>query len=229
MAEPYGWLAALLAAQKSPGSTEALNIAARTGDEDVLSAAIAAAAGTGSGSPGPIVDDSIFPTPVSFPGLDVTAQMTPVTLDTPGASPVATGFDLFRETFDMLLEAEAAKRAAIDQDISIAQLFSELQRASPTQAADLATRLGLPGQEPDLGFANIFGRGANTTFGGKVGTQDLALPWSFSGKQLSFLQSAPNVAGVLGDISARFGRPDIFSESVRGLIPTSGGLAGMAW
>lgn len=186
-------------------------------------------ASTGATATQPLPATNFFPTQVPATGLAVGAAMTPVSLDTPGASPVATGFDLFKDTFTMLMQADAARRAAVDQQISLATLFTELERASPTRAADLAVRLGLPSMEPDMGFANIFGKGANATFGGTAGSQALSLPWMFSGSQISFLNDRPNVANVVGDISERFGRPDLFRESIASLIPTSASLTGLAF
>lgn len=192
-----------------------------------LDAAIGGVApGSGSNVPQFSFDD-IFPSSIPMSGITATAGVTPASAET-GGSPVATGFELFRETFDMLMQAEQARRQGIDQQINIASLFSELSRASPSQAAELAVRTGLTGMEPNLDWANAFSTGAHTTFGGEIGSQNVSLPWSFSGHQLSFLRDRPNVERMLMDVADFLGRPDILSESMNGLIPANRSLIGMA-
>lgn len=58
-------------------------------------------------------------------------------------STLAAGFPLFAQMMDFVLRAQAERRAMIDQSVSIARLFSDLSRVSPTRAADMAVRLGL--------------------------------------------------------------------------------------
>lgn len=142
-----------------------------------------------------------------------------------GGTPVAQGFDMFYQMLQATLQAEQLRQSAIDQTVNIAQLASQLQRASPTQAADFATQLGLPGLEPNLGFANRFAGAKSTgSFGGKVGSQDIKLPFAFNGKEMSFFQNNPNVASIISDIGARFGRPDVLGTSRSSLIPAGSNL-----
>lgn len=166
--------------------------------------------------------------PDSVPTANVANPVvTPVTADTPGAQAAASGFDLFQAMLDNVLKAEQLRQSAIDQQVNIAQLFADMQRASPTQAADLAVKLGIPGLEPDLSFANAFTNAGTTgTFGGRVGTQDIQLPFAFSGKELTFLGNNPNVSSIISDIGSRFGRPDVLKNSMAALLPTNTSLAG---
>lgn len=173
---------------------------------------------------------STKPTTTLFPGAVPAANLakpyvTPVGLDSPGSTPVAQGFELFQAMLDNILKAETLRQSAVDQQVNIAQLFASLQKASPSQAANLAVQLGIPGLEPDLSYANAFaGPGSTGVFGGKVGSQSIKLPFSFSGKELSFLGNNPNVAGGITDISAALGRPDLMQQSLSSLIPAGGNL-----
>ena len=69
-----------------------------------------------------------------------------------------------------------------------------------------------------------FGGAANDLFGGSVGGQELRLPSILSGQQLSNLADNPNVAAGVADVADFFGRPDIFRQSQRALLPTSRAL-----
>jgi hypothetical protein len=150
---------------------------------------------------------------------------------TGGGFDVAFGFPLFAQMTDLILRADANRRATIDQNVSILRLMSDLERVSPTRAASLAAGLGLP--EPDLSFLSVlqsgapaFGRGGaaaggGTSFGGMVGTQNVSLPSFLSGAQLTNLQANPNIAQIVLDVADRFGRPDLFTQSAAGVVPTS--------
>mgnify|MGYP006935507453 CR=1 FL=1 len=152
-------------------------------------------------------------------------QITTPQLGQAGTSPVATGVDLMKMMLDSVFNAERLRQSGVDQTVSIARLFADLERASPTRAADLAVSLGIPGLQPDLSVAKRFvNEGTTGIFGGTVGTQSVSLPFAFSGKELSFLGSNPNVSTVLTDIADRFGRPDIVKSSLDALIPAGGGL-----
>ena len=148
-----------------------------------------------------------------------------------GGQPAAVGFPLFESTLNLLLNANQQRLASIDQTISIAQLFTELDRVSPTRAADLAVRLGIDPTQ-DFSFAGEFGSGgplaaaSGGRVGGQIGNQQVSIPGVFSGQELSFLGSNPNVARVVGDIADKFGLPDVFNRSAAALIPTSGSLLG---
>lgn len=143
-----------------------------------------------------------------------------------GGSPVATGVDLFMAMLEATFQAERLRQSAVDQSVNIAQLSAELGRVSPSRAAAFATALGIPGLEPDLSAANAFaGEGSTGVFGGRIGTQDIRLPMSLSGKELSFLGSNPNVASVLADISGYLGRPDLIQSSMASAIPSVRGLS----
>ena len=157
-------------------------------------------------------------TPVSASGYTTAATLTPSAV-AGGGSPAATGFPLFRESFNMMLEADAARRAAVDQQINFTRMFSELTAADPVTAADLAVRLGLP--EPNIGFLNRLGKGAMTTFGGQAGTQQVNLPFSFSRNQLQFLDTNKVVQNIVQSAATRFGRPDVLNQSIAGMVPTS--------
>lgn len=179
---------------------------------------LGASGGTVAGAP----SQSAFPTSIPSYLLGSPA-ITPVNAQTPGATPVAQGFDLMMQMLNSVLNAEKLRQSAVDQTVNIAQLVAELQRSSPTRAADLATSLGIPGLEPDLSFANAFSGDRSTgVFGGRVGTQDINLPFAFSGKELSFLTDNQNVAKVLNDVAERFGRPDLLRTSLSSLIPAGG-------
>ncbi len=171
-------------------------------------------------------------------GVSTSQLMSAATIGTPGldsptASPVAAGFPLFRDMVDLTLRAEASRRAGIDQEVSIAQLMIELERASPTRAASLSVALGLPNTQ-DFSFTKAFGGSRDLPaasggfFGGNVGGQNVSLPQAFSGRELSFLGSNPGTAGIVQDIADRFGLPDIFSRSTAGLVPTSRNLLQVA-
>ena len=218
------------------------------------------------------VTSSGVPSAVLPSGLPAGMLATPVTLASPGSTPVAQGVDLFQQMLDNIFTAErlrqsnqaelnnmaqfsaslsqqaagqqaqAAQAAAAlaessrqfdinmlfqktGQAIDLSQLFASLQRSSPSQAANLAVGLGLPGLEPNLGYANAFtGPRTTGTFGGKVGSQDIKLPFAFSGRELSFLGNNPNVAAGISDIAGALGRPDFLKNSVDALIPTGGNL-----
>jgi hypothetical protein len=158
-------------------------------------------------------------------GMVANPYITTPQLGQPGSSPVAMGVDLMRMMLDSLFNAERLRQSGVDQTVSIARLFADLERASPTRAADLAVSLGIPGLQPDLSVASRFHDDSTSgIFGGRVGTQDVRLPFAFSGKELSFLGNNPNVANVLTDIADRFGRPDIMKTSLDSLIPASGNL-----
>lgn len=167
---------------------------------------------------------SAFPTSVPA-GMVANPYITPVSANTPGASPMAGGFELLNAMLQNIFNAERLRQSAIDQQVSIATLLAQTERASPTQAADLAVQLGMPGRQPNLGFANSFVN-ADTTgvFGGTAGTQSLRLPFAFSGKELTFLGQNRNLSSVISDIAARFGKPDLLSTSAASLIPTNSAL-----
>ena len=161
-------------------------------------------------------------------GLGVASALA---ASTGGGFDVAFGFPLFSQMTDLILRADANRRATIDQNVSILRLMSDLERVSPTRAASLAAGLGLP--EPDLSFLSVlqsgapaFGRGGaaaggGTSFGGMVGTQNVSLPSFLSGAQLTNLQANPNIAQIVLDVADRFGRPDLFTQSAAGVVPTS--------
>jgi hypothetical protein len=184
---------------------------------------ITAAPGLPSNQP----KSSIFPTNV--PSAAVASPfINPAMPGAAGTQPVAQGFDLLMGVLDRLLQAEQVRQQGINQQVDIARLFTELQRASPTQAADLAVRMGLPQFQPDLSFANQFAGPKTTgTFGGRTGTQDIKLPFALNGKELSFLGNNPNVAGMLKDIGGAFGRPDFLQNSIASAIPTSSSLTSL--
>lgn len=148
---------------------------------------------------------------------------TPIT--TANGSPVAQGYELFAAQLDFVLRSEQLRQNAQDQQINFVKYMTELGRVSPTRAAELATKLGIPGLEPDLQFANAFSNSASTgVFGGSVGTQKINLPFAFNGKELSFFEQNKNVASVVADIGDYFGRPDILSNSLASLIPGGSNL-----
>lgn len=166
---------------------------------------------------------------VSSAALAASASLTPTASSGGGGSPAALGFDLYERSFDMMLRAEQARQQSIDQSLNIAQLFVELERASPTRAADLAVRLGLPGLEPDLSLTKAFTNAQTMgSFGGKVGSQDVRLPFSFSGQELSFLDRAPQVASIFRDIGDRFGLSNVLESSAANLIPAGRSLISLA-
>lgn len=144
-----------------------------------------------------------------------------------GGDPAAAGYDMWQGMMDNVLNTERLRQSAIDQQVNVARLISELERVSPTRAADLSVALGVPGLEPNLGFANAFtNEGTSGVFGGKVGTQNIKLPFAFSGKELSFLGNNPNTQNILADIGDRFGRPDLIKNSISSAIPTSSSILG---
>lgn len=142
-----------------------------------------------------------------------------------GGQPVAAGFPIFQNMIDLILRANADRRASIDQSLSIAQLFTELERISPTRAADMATRLGVTEGNVDMSFLNLFGTGTGFAqaggprIGGQVGNQTVSLPAALSGQEQAFLGSNPNVARIVKDVASKFGLPDIFERSAAGRIP----------
>lgn len=179
--------------------------------------------------PDPVTYTYEYQPPVSSTALTASASITPTTSGGGDGSPAALGFDLYERSFDMMLRAEQARQQSIDQSLNIAQLFVELERASPTRAADLAVRLGLPGLEPDLSLTKAFTNAQTMgSFGGKVGSQDVRLPFSFSGQELSFLDRAPQVASIFRDIGDRFGLPNVLESSAANLIPAGRSLISLA-
>lgn len=124
------------------------------------------------------------------------------------------------------MRAEQLRQHGIDQTIDIARLFAEMERVSPTRAADFAVALGMPQMQPDFGWTSRFvNEGTTGLFGGKVGTQNVKLPFAFSGRELNFFNNNKNVASVIQDIAARFGRPDLLANSASTLLPTSQALS----
>lgn len=145
----------------------------------------------------------------------------------------AFGFPLLAQTADLILRANQERRAGIDQSLSLAQYLLELERVSPTRAADFATQFGLE-SPTDFSFVNRFIGGGpfpqarGGTVGGVVGGQQVRIPGTLSGRQLSFLDSNANVARLFQDVAERFGLPDIFQQSASAAIPTSGSLLQLA-
>lgn len=147
-----------------------------------------------------------------------------------GGAPVATGFELLRANFDMLLAADAARRATTDQRVSIASFLTELARTSPSRAADFrffgsGGEFGAgPGDE--FSFINALTRGDvpgifGTGVSGNIGGTNVTTPGVLGLKQLDFLQNNPNIAAVLGDVAERLGDPDIFTRSIGASLPVS--------
>lgn len=149
-----------------------------------------------------------------------------------GGYDVAFGFPLLERTFDMILRANADRRATIDQNVQILGTLADLERVSPTRAASVAAGLGLP--EPQFDFLSVLSQPgpafspSATPFGGLVGSQNVMLPGALSGQQLSGLLDNENVARIVMDVAERFGRPDLLSTSAQGLLPTSGLLTSIA-
>lgn len=162
------------------------------------------------------------PTPAPSSGLQLAGGITPASLSDPGSSPVATGFPMLRESFEMMLAADQNRRAAIDQEIQFQSMFSQLLGNDPAVAADLAVRLGMPGLEPDLNYLNRFSKGAVATYGGNVGTSEVSLPFSYSRGQMRFLDANPTVARAVQSVSSWFRRPDALSTSAAMTPPISG-------
>lgn len=166
---------------------------------------------------------------ISFPAMNFAAaaqpQITAASLSDPNSSPVAYGFPLFAQMVQLILQAEESKRQGINQTLDIANTFANLARTSPTRAADLAAQLGM--QEPSFDFTKVFNQGSKVadsiggTIQGMIGTQNVSLPGTLSGRQLSWLTANPNVANIIKDIGDRLGTPDILSRSAAGAIPTS--------
>lgn len=185
---------------------------------------------SGAGAPPPTLSrPPSSPTAVSTSGLGVANALA--NLPGGGAQDVAFGFPLFSQMVDLILRADAARRATVDQNVSILRLVSDLERVSPTRAASVAAGLGLP--EPQFDFLDVLFQGGpafnptGTSFGGRVGTQDVQLPGVLGGQQLANLGSNPNVANIVSDVADYFGRPDYLAQSAASLIPTSvGALAG---
>ncbi len=148
-------------------------------------------------------------------------------------TPIAMGVDLQQLQFENLLSSREDRRATIDQQVSIALFLAEVARASPTRAASINATLGL-GQNIDFGFANAFVGGGQLSPGqggfstGTVGGQNVTLPNSLNLNQLSFLDANPMIARFVQDLGDFLGKPDIFSTSIAGAIPTSSVLAGQA-
>lgn len=149
-----------------------------------------------------------------------------------GSTPLAAGFPIVQGMVDMLLRANADRRASIDQQINLARLFADLQRVSPTRAADMAVRLGITQSPDDFGFVNLFGKGGSFPsaggpgISGTIGNQQVSLPSVFSGQELSFLGDNPNVQRVIADVADKFGMPDIFDRSMAARIPTLSSILG---
>lgn len=141
-----------------------------------------------------------------------------------GGTPVAEGFDMYYKMLDATLRAEQLRQSGIDQVVNIAQLATELERSSPTRSADLATKLGIGTLQPDFSWTDRF-LNPNTTgmFGGKVGGQDVKLPFAFNGKEMTFFNNNPSVARIISDIGDKFGKPDILTGS-QNLIPAAANL-----
>ncbi len=167
----------------------------------------------------PAFPTSSLPTSQMVARAGVTPQGTP--------TDVAFGFELQQQMFQNLLSANADRRASVDQTVSIINLLSELERVSPTRAASFAAAMGM-GDGPDLGFTNNIGKGAMARVSGRAGNQDISLPLSLSGADLSFLSNNPNVANVVQDVASAIGLPDIFRTSAAAGIPTSRSLLSLA-
>ena len=167
--------------------------------------------------------DSLAGQSVSTADLVTRAGITPQGTPTD----VAFGSELQQMMFQNILAANADRRASVDQTVSIINLLSELERVSPTRAASFAAALGM-GNGPDLGFVNKIGQGAMARVSGRAGNQDISLPLTLSGQDLSFLSSNPNVASVVKDVADAIGLPDIFQRSSAAAIPTSRALAALA-
>mgnify|MGYP001570440400 CR=1 FL=1 len=239
MAESYGWLAALEAANALSGSpeqqsqlVEAANAAGADGTIDQIDWGGMFATAPAP-APAPAVRRVAAQTgggglPVSMSGLFNAAS-----LNSPGSSPVATGFPLLDRMIDNLLRARADQRADRQQAIDLARLMAELSRISPTRAASMAASLGIEGPGADLAFTNLFGqqRGGFPQAGGPavsgtIGGQQIGLPSVFTGQELSFLGSNLNVARVTADVADYLGVPDIFSRSAAARIPTMSSILG---
>jgi len=230
---------------KLGGETDTLQAAVNAdafGTTDALKAVLASlqtAPTSTAPAPAPVLPKTLPPSPLSFQFSPLpsgapatTAGLTAATLASPTASPVAFGFPLFERTVGLILQAEESRRRGIQQTIDIQRLLVELQQTSPTRAADFAVRLGLP--EEDFSFLGAFGSGqvpavsGGGRIGGTVGSQQVSLPGTFSGAELTFLNANRNIAGVIQDVATKFGLPDIFSRSAAAAIPTSRTLAGSA-
>ena len=159
-----------------------------------------------------------FATTTPVKNIAVSSMFTPG-----GGSPMAAGLDVFTQSFAALINAQQERRAQQGQAIDLARLISEMVAANPIQAADFATAFGLPGLEPDLSPLNRF-TGAGSSVSGKIGSQTATLPFSFTGKDLTFLGNNKNVASLIQQVASRLGVPDIFKTSAYGLPPTSQAL-----
>lgn len=170
----------------------------------------------------------VYVPPVSTESLTTSANVTPVAQS--GGDPAALGFDLHERSVDLMLRVEASRQASIDQSVRIATLITEMERSSPTRAAALAVQLGMPQLQPDLKSVTspFVNDGTMGTFGGTVGTQSLRLPFSFSGKELTFLDQNDEVARIFADIGEQFGLPNILERSQAFAIPASGALPSLA-
>jgi len=140
-----------------------------------------------------------------------------------GGSPMAAGLDVFTQSFAALINAQQERRSQQGQAIDLAKLISEMVATNPIQAADFATAFGLPGLEPDLSPLNRF-TGSGPSVSGKIGSQTSTLPFSFTGKDLTFLGNNKNVSNLIQQVASRLGVPDIFKTSAYGLPPTSQAL-----
>jgi hypothetical protein len=174
----------------------------------------------------PVFNRTDLPSGVSTSQLGTSFQLAGGTT----GAPAATGFPLFERMTDLILRANADKRASIDQTVNLGRFLVDLERVSPTRAARLATTLGL-GEGENFDFLNAFGQpGAGplaAASGGRLTTQlfpQASLPSALSGQELSFLNANPNVANVVSDFAQAAGLPDIFNRSQAGLVPTSSSL-----
>lgn len=191
---------------------------------------ISAPAKPSTPSAAPVIAPHAGGLPVSMSGL-----LAATNLNSPGSSPVATGFPLLDQMLDNLLRTRADARADRQQQIDLVRLLTELDRVSPTRAAGIAAGLGIDGAGAGLAVSNLFGTGkgfpqaGGGRVSGNIGGQDISLPSVFSGHELSFLGANPNVAHVLSDIGDYLGKPDILQQSQAARIPTmanilSGGI-----
>ena len=186
------------------------------------------AAAPAATAPAPVLP-AVTTYPQSVPTVTATDPAISALIAALGAgmqdTPVATGVDIYQMQLDNILKSETLRQSSVDQQVRIAQLFSQGAGANIAQQAELAIRLGIPGLEPDLSFASAFaGPGSTGTFGGRIGSQDVRLPFAFSGKELSFLGQNPSVANPLQQVASFLGRPDAISTSLASLIPAGGNI-----
>src|SRR5690606_12983763 len=135
----YGPLAALIAMEQGQqldlaavNAALRADIAAAGGNSGFRSPAMTRTLDTlraGGGTPGSSSVpqssfDDLFPSPIPMSGVTATANATPASAAS-GGSPIATGLDVLLASFDMLMRSEEARRAGIDQQIDIANLFAQ--------------------------------------------------------------------------------------------------------